>query len=225
MTTRIPPAKRSMRKAPQQSRSLTMVDNILEAAARILMSRGWAKFTTNEVARLAGVSVGSLYQYFPNKLALAEAIRQKHLAAVLAALSNATKAGHATTAQQAVEQLIDGIMAAHVINPALHRILLDEVPAVQRTDDDPFEIAYQRYYASFVSSVAPQGNDDDTNTAGRVLAATVEAVVHMAARQGKLSSGLLKNELQHLVLGYLHQRSLARENKRLNISRAAQQQT
>jgi AcrR family transcriptional regulator len=55
------------------------VDAIVEAAALILARRGWAHFTTNEVAEIAGVSVGSLYQYFPNKLALAVAIRRRQL--------------------------------------------------------------------------------------------------------------------------------------------------
>ena len=72
-----------MRKAPRQQRSRATVDVIVEAAARVLGRRGWARFTTNEIAAVAGVSVGSLYQYFPNKLAIAEAIRQRHLDEVL----------------------------------------------------------------------------------------------------------------------------------------------
>ena len=64
-----------------------MVATIVEAATRVLGQRGWQRFTTNEVAQVAGIGVGSLYRYFPNKLALAEAIRQRHLDAVLAALT------------------------------------------------------------------------------------------------------------------------------------------
>jgi AcrR family transcriptional regulator len=89
MNTRVTDASRSMRKAPRQRRSQVMVDVILQAAARVLAKSGWAKFNTNEVARIAGVSIGSLYQYFPNKLALAEAIRQQHLAAILQVLAGA----------------------------------------------------------------------------------------------------------------------------------------
>lgn len=191
-----------------------MVDNIVEAAARVLADKGWARFTTNEVAQLAGVSVGSLYQYFPNKLALAEAIRQRHLAAVLAALSwgghedNEDKA--VTTSQQAAlltEGLINGIIAAHTINPALHRVLLDEVPPAQRLDDDAFEKEYQGRYLAFIKAVCGKEKQDNARFAARVLSAAVEGVVHMAARRGQLASPALRKELQCVVLGYVCRRS------------------
>lgn len=58
------------RKRPRQARSVATFEAILEAAARILESLGFAGFNTNAVAELAGVSIGSLYQYFPSKDAL-----------------------------------------------------------------------------------------------------------------------------------------------------------
>ena len=56
-----------LRKRPKQIRSKLMVDNILEAAIRVLKEGPYEKFTTNKVAEAAGISVGSLYQYFSNK--------------------------------------------------------------------------------------------------------------------------------------------------------------
>ena len=58
------------RKLPRQDRSRATVDAILEAAARVLVKEGFERTTTNRVAEAAGVSVGSLYQYFPNKEAI-----------------------------------------------------------------------------------------------------------------------------------------------------------
>lgn len=68
------------RKVPQQARSRALVEAILEAAIRILEEDGAARFTTKRVADRAGVSVGSLYQYFPNKLALLRELqaREEH---------------------------------------------------------------------------------------------------------------------------------------------------
>src|SRR6202012_5258111 len=60
----------SARKAPRQARSSQLVQDILTAAARVLMEEGAHRFTTARVAERAGVSVGSLYQYFPNKAAI-----------------------------------------------------------------------------------------------------------------------------------------------------------
>jgi len=68
----------SPRKAPRQSRSQATVTAILDATARILLERGYAAASTNAVAELAGVSVGSLYQYFPNKEALIAALQARH---------------------------------------------------------------------------------------------------------------------------------------------------
>lgn len=77
------------RKKPSQERSAATVEAIVEAAIRILRRDGWAGLTTTRVAALAGVSVGSLYQYFPNRAAIAVEIvrrRTRHfLTAVLAA--------------------------------------------------------------------------------------------------------------------------------------------
>ena len=86
MATRITTECDAPRKTPRQPRSRVTVEAILDAAARILGERGWAGFTTNAAAEVAGVSIGSLYQYFPNKLALVEAVRRRHFEEVLAAL-------------------------------------------------------------------------------------------------------------------------------------------
>lgn len=68
----------SPRKRPSQARSAVTVDAIVEATIRVLLAEGYARLTTRRVAEVAGVSVGSLYQYFPNRRSLvAEVIRRK----------------------------------------------------------------------------------------------------------------------------------------------------
>ena len=78
LATRITRPSGAMRKRPQQARSRATIDAILDAAAHILGERGWAGLTTNAVAEAAGASIGSLYQYFPDKLALIDAVRRRH---------------------------------------------------------------------------------------------------------------------------------------------------
>jgi len=68
-----------LRKAPRQSRSGATFDAVVEAAARILAEGGSPGLTTNRIARRAGVSVGSLYQYFPNKLAVVRALLEREV--------------------------------------------------------------------------------------------------------------------------------------------------
>src|ERR1041384_3846674 len=67
------------RKRPRQDRSRATVDTILEATARVLVKRGFDGLTTNLVADAAGVSIGSLYQYFPNKAALVGALIENNV--------------------------------------------------------------------------------------------------------------------------------------------------
>ena len=76
-------ARISSRKQPKQARSEALVAAILEAAVQVLAKEGAARFTTVRVAEKAGVSVGSLYQYFPSKDAIAvellRRVRRAHL--------------------------------------------------------------------------------------------------------------------------------------------------
>lgn len=196
-----------MRKAPRQQRSRATVDTIVEAAARVLARRGWADFTTNETASVGGVSVGSIYQYFPNKLALAEEIRKRHLDAVLAAISGSEERDAAMTLEQRAAKLIDGVVAAHNVDQVLHRVLLDEVPLAARSTQDEFEAEYLRRYQGVIASASGKPDPARDEIAGRVLSGAVEGVVHTAARHGELDSPTLRAELIELVCAYLRGRS------------------
>ena len=84
----------SLRKTPAQSRSKATVNAILDAAAQLLLSIGYEKVSTNKIAELAGVSIGSLYEYFPGKEAVFAEIRrrqdQRFYRLILAELAPAT---------------------------------------------------------------------------------------------------------------------------------------
>lgn len=71
--------KLAPRKQPRQERSAATVEAVLRAATYILTRRGWAAFTTNEVAEKAGVNIASLYQYFPNKEAIIAELQRRHV--------------------------------------------------------------------------------------------------------------------------------------------------
>ncbi|BEP40307.1 TetR/AcrR family transcriptional regulator [Variovorax sp. V15] len=196
-----------MRKAPRQQRSRVTVDAIVEAATRVLARRGWARFTTNEIAAVAGVSVGSLYQYFPDKLAIAEAIRQRHLDEVLAALNGSDADVDASAPlSRRVERFVDGVIAAHSVDQALHRVLVDEVPLAARSTYPEFEAEYQRRYRALVVESGGPGDGADADIAARMLSSAVEGAVHAAARRGDLDARAMRTELLRLVLAYLGDR-------------------
>ncbi|MBN3815786.1 TetR/AcrR family transcriptional regulator [Paraburkholderia sp. Se-20369] len=77
-----------IRRSPRQRRSSNTVDLILETASRLWTERGPRGYTTNEIARVAGISIGSLYQYFPNKDAILHALIQQELEWLIEALGS-----------------------------------------------------------------------------------------------------------------------------------------
>lgn len=116
------------RKRPLQQRAIAMVDAILDASARILVERGYAGLNTNAVARLAGVSIGSLYQYFPSKEALLVALQTRHAMDMGAALAALLQQPDGGGLDSAIARLVRAAVAAHEVAPALHRVLEKELP-------------------------------------------------------------------------------------------------
>ena len=124
------PAALKPRKKPLQTRSTATVDAIVEATIRILRRDGWAGCTTTRIATLAGVSVGSLYQYFPNRNAIAVEIVRQRTRTYLAAVIAADLSGAATP-----EEAVAAAIAAFVIEKRksldVSLALRDALPEVQ----------------------------------------------------------------------------------------------
>jgi len=200
VSTRIPKSRLAMRKEPRQARSRATVDAIVQAGARVLGAEGWAGFTTNKVAEVAGVSIGSLYQYFPDKLSLIEAVRSHHFEDVLRVIRTAMDQRHPV--RQFAETLVDGMIAAHLEHPALHRVMLDEVPGHPglRSAHDAFTA---EYLSRYTAAIAPYRRIAKRQLVAEVLSSAIEGVIHNAARRGQLKAPALRHELVNLIAAYL----------------------
>ncbi|SCB42141.1 TetR/AcrR family transcriptional regulator [Rhizobium multihospitium] len=203
MSTRIKKPRSPMRKEPSQARSRATVDAIVESGARVLGERGWAGFTTNTVAAVAGISIGSLYQYFPDKLSLVEAIRRRHLDDSMAVMRSVRPDGLSPV--EFATQLVRAVVAAHSVYPRLHRVLLDEAPSSEeyRNPHSEFEIEYLSYYARAVATYRKRLPTDADYIAGRVISDAIDGVIHNAARRGCIDDLTMQNELVCLVSLYL----------------------
>ena len=104
------------RKSPVQARSNASVNAILEATVQVLLGVGKERLTTTRVALRAGVSVGTLYQYFPNKSALLQAALQRHLDEVTSAVELACKEQEGATLRQMATGLVTAFFAAKMRN-------------------------------------------------------------------------------------------------------------
>jgi AcrR family transcriptional regulator len=192
-----------MRKQPRQARSRATVDAIVQAGTRVLGGKGWAGFNTNEVAEVAGVSIGSLYQYFPDKLSLVDAIRHRHFEEVQQVVNAAGQRG--LSLARRLEGLVRGMIEVHHSNPALHRALLDEVPSLKGVESahTVFEEEYLRGYQAVVAAIRPRSRRKTIEAAAQVISSAIEGVIHDAARRGTLGSTTLRRELLDLVRAYL----------------------
>lgn len=192
-----------MRKEPRQARSRATVEMIVQAGARVLSEQGWAGFTTNKVADLAGVSIGSLYQYFPDKRSLVDTIRQRHLDDCLAVLRKSQPIGLSPT--QFAASLVRDMIAAHGVHPGLHRVLLDEAPSSDdhRNPNSAFEVEYLAYYAAAVAAYRKRRPNAADRTAALVISDAIDGVIHNAARRGALQDPAIQDELVRLISLYL----------------------
>src|SRR5215469_8883193 len=105
------------RKHASQERSRATVDALIEATARILVKDGFDKASTNRIAEKAGVSVGSLYQYFPGKEALVAAVVQRHGQELMQVVRDALDEVAAAPMEQGVRKLVTAAIDAHRIDP------------------------------------------------------------------------------------------------------------
>lgn len=201
MSTRIAKPAARMRKQPRQARSIATVEAIIEAGAHVLSELGWAGFSTNKVAEAAGVSIGSLYQYFPDKLALVEAIRRRHFDHVLSVIREA--AADEKPLRQFARELVRGMIGAHSIHPTLHQVLLDEAPGDRgsRAAHASFQTRYLEHYAAAVAQYRKRRKD--TETMARVLSSAIEGVIHNAARCNMLDAPELQRQLVELIEAYV----------------------
>ena len=117
------------RKTPVQARSVLTVDAIMEATIQVLLSHGMDRLTTTRVAERAGVSIGTLYQYYPNKRSLLFALLEQKLEETSAAVESACRESHgnalAAMMRHVVERFVDAKMARADISTALYRISAD----------------------------------------------------------------------------------------------------
>jgi AcrR family transcriptional regulator len=169
------------RKRATQARSRATVDALVEATARILVSEGFDKASTNRIAEVAGVSVGSLYQYFPGKEALVIAVAERHNRAIMAVVGSALGEIQRLPIKEAVRRLAAVAVQAHRIDPDLHRVLAEQIPRVGALEE--IDMAISEAHAAF-RNYLDQRRDrlrvSDIPRAAFVCATSIEALAHNA---------------------------------------------
>ncbi|MFC4158803.1 TetR/AcrR family transcriptional regulator [Chitinimonas lacunae] len=188
------------RKSPLQRRSVETVRVVLEAAARILERDGFAGYTTNAVAALAGVSVGSLYQYFPNRDAITAALIERETAQLLEDVSLTASAADFDCA---LLTLLRAAVTHQMRRPGLARLLdLEEgrlpVKATVRRVSGELQ---QSLLAILARPDAPPV--EAVEVAAWDLLAMIKGMVDGAGERGEIDSEYLLGRVERAVRGYL----------------------
>jgi AcrR family transcriptional regulator len=188
------------RKTPMQRRSAETVAVILEAAARILEAHGFEGFNTNAVAERAGVSIGSLYQYFPNKDALLSGLIEREC---LPLLANAELIARNKSCRSGLRDYIRASISHQMRRPKLAR-LIDIVE--QREVFERQVLGTRQRLLSIVQGIlslpgAPLLEDMDVASAD--LLAIIRALVDAAGERGEDESQELLKRVEGAVWGYL----------------------
>ena len=162
------------RKLPRQARSTVTVDAIFQATIQVLLSDGPIRLNTTRVARRAGVSVGTLYQYFPNKQALLFAVLERHLAMLADAVEKACDENLCSTvetvAAAVVKAYLNARMAQSEVSPALYLV------AMELDARELIELAIKRSERAIEAMLA---NTSDGRFADpHLIARTVTAVIY-----------------------------------------------
>lgn len=169
-----------MRKIPKQARSRTMVDRILAAGADVLRTDGYAAFTTNRVAAAAGISPGSLYQYFPNKAAIIAEVVERWSAELTDQVAGSFAARVGQEGAEGLRGVIDSVVAALETDPALLRVvMLDLPPTASRTNLLALEKRVQEVAIAYWAGSEPGTHVGTHGVRSWVL---VLAVEHLATR-------------------------------------------
>ncbi|MGE0053087.1 MAG: TetR/AcrR family transcriptional regulator [Hyphomicrobium sp.] len=187
------------RKAPSQTRSVATVAAIHEATIQVLLREGSESLTTTRVAERAGVSVGTLYQYYSNKQALLRAILENHLSKVAETVETACKdvqgEGMFVVVQHAVEAYLNAKMARPDVSIALYRIASQvDGPAVARRNQTRSIRALEQSLRA-----APDFTHDSEKFAVQMLFGAIAGTTKTVLEAGA-SPAMVKRLRRHLVL-------------------------
>jgi AcrR family transcriptional regulator len=196
------------RRRPFQKRARFTVAAILEAAAEVIDEVGWARASTNRIAERAGVSIGSLYQYFANKEEILATLMEEHrkdVHVVVGLALDRLEDPSIPIADAALRGLFDELVHLHREDPVLARVLAIEVPHQHGENDHG---AKSDHLVRWLQRVLEERKDvrvHDPSSAAHVIAISIEALtrwlVHEAPRE--LDTESTVSEMVTMFTSYL----------------------
>jgi AcrR family transcriptional regulator len=199
------PGRSSPRRRPKQHRSRQTVEAVLDAVIRIVKREGVKAVTTNRIAEVAGVSIGSLYQYFPDKRAIFIALHERHIQQIDHLVETKLVQNSESPLDKLIRAMVEAMIEAHESDPEFYQLMMMEVP---HRADGTRDFAV-RLHGAFRLAIASRAHELKRR---RSLSKMVFVVTHMVEslshgavlrRPPGLSLAAAKEEAVRAVLAYL----------------------
>ncbi|OKI00882.1 TetR family transcriptional regulator [Streptomyces sp. CB02923] len=193
------------RKQPRQARAEATRQRILAAAAHVFAEFGYAAGTTNRIAEQARVSIGSLYQYYPNKDAILVELMTRHLDAGFAAADGHQNGELPDSLEEIIRVFVRTAIDNHLDDPQLLRVMMEQGPRSHELLDRISR--HEREQIAHVHDLFarhPEVRVADPYVAARLVVATIGLVVHqLRAAPDPVDTGRFEGELVAMIMGYL----------------------
>jgi len=194
-----------MRRLPKQKRSQQRVERILEAAAEVFACVGYEAATTHAIAARAGTAIGSLYQFFPDKLAIFHALEKRHMEQVRAIHA---KLMTPQMAQLPLEQIIQQLVETFAVyfehpGPKVVYIQYFVVPEMFKYFDDSFTQGLIQEFASFLQLRNPVLSTEKSKLLAEVCLQCYNSLLLVALRSDCTHRKQLYEEVRELLVAYL----------------------
>jgi AcrR family transcriptional regulator len=185
-----------------------MVESILASATRVFARDGYARATTNRIAEAAGVSVGSLYQYFPSKDAIAIELLRRYRERLTARIAAKVGEMNEATFRDVVHALVTALLQDDEVDDSLRRLLIEHVLRTEaRGALSGFEERIEAVLVEALRAAKEQVSVKDYELCAFVLVRTVLAVTHGAVVDNpRHNRPALAEELTQLIVRYVGRR-------------------
>lgn len=197
----------SERKRPRQARAQETVRAILEATVQILDREGLDAATTTRIAEVAGVSIGSLYQYFSHRDAILNALQNREFERTLELMQRVLAEGNlGEEPEKTIKAALHGLAELYLASPGLHRVLAIEGLRVAKAEHvHAFDLRVIEVVRHFLASTEAPIQTENVGAAAFLVFQTVRAAMlsFLLERPPGLDIDRLIEELTRLLIGYL----------------------
>ncbi|RSN56120.1 TetR family transcriptional regulator [Amycolatopsis sp. WAC 04182] len=193
------------RKQPRQVRAELTRQRILTAAAHVFAEHGYAAGTTNRIAERARISIGSLYQYYPNKDAILAELLTRHLDGDRATEKLRRYKKSPEPLETIIREFVRTVIENHLDDPRLLQVMIEQAPRSGELLERVTRLEWEMIGdLRELLHGHPEARVRDKDTAARLVASTVELTVHqLIAAPGSIDVTRLENELVAMITGYL----------------------